>query len=537
MAEFGNDPTLRTYLIFLRRRKWWVIATALLVLAVSLALSLSQPKKYSATAQLLVQFSGTAVNVGSGLQVTPTDVQTELQLATSAPVLRVVRSKLGSTPPVAASQIAQTNVITLTAISPTPELAARVANAYATAFVAYTRGVAISSLTAAETQLRSKIFFLRKQIKSLQHNPAAASEVSALANQEAVLKEQIAQLEVNGAVATSGVEFVTPAQAPNSPSSPRPVRDALLGLAAGLMLGLGAAFLRDILDDALSSKELVERLGGAPVLALVPMVSSWKQRDQPLVVSAVEPTSPAAEAYRSLRTSLQFVRQAQDLRTLLVTSPTAAEGKSSTLANLGVVFARAGERVVLVSCDLRRPRLGQFFGLEEKSGLTEVLVGRRSLQDALRRVQGYGNLWLLGAGPIPPNPAELLSGPKAREIFAALKANFDLVLVDSPPALPVTDAMVLSKYTDGTLLVVAAGQTRRTELQRTAEKFAQVDVPVVGIVLNQVTRQAGYGGGYGYGYGYGSYTPNAVTVSPPVQANGKSGAYPSVPRGPGLGSG
>jgi polysaccharide biosynthesis transport protein len=540
MAEFGTDPTLRTYLTLLRRRKWWVIAMALLGLAVSLAISLSQPKEYSATAQLLVQFSGTAVNVGSAQQqVTPTDVQTELQLATSAPVLRVVRSKLGSTPPAAASEIAQTNVIALTAVSPTPAGAARVANAYATAFVTYTRGVAISSLTAAEAQLRSKIHFVRRQIRSLQHEPSAAAEVSALANQEAVLKEQIAQLEVNGAVATSGVEFVTPAQAPTSPSSPRPARDAVLGLAAGLMLGLGAAFLRDGLDEALSSKEVVERLGGAPVLALVPMVSSWKKRDQPLVVSAVEPTSPAAEAYRSLRTSLQFVRQARDLRTLLVTSPVAAEGKSSTLANLGTVFAQAGERVVLVSCDLRRPRLGQFFGLEEESGLTAVLVGRQSLQDALRPVNGYENLWLLSAGRIPPNPAELLSGPKSREIFAALKANFDLVLVDSPPALPVTDAMVLSKYADGTLLVVAAGRTRRTELQRTAEKFAQMDAPVVGIVLNQVTRQTGYGGGYGYGYGYGygSYTPNAVTVSAPVPVNGKSGAHPAMPGGIGRGSG
>jgi polysaccharide biosynthesis transport protein len=533
MAEFGSEPTLRTYLMLLRRRKWWAIALALLGLAVSLAISLSQPKEYSATAQLLVQFSGTAVNAGSGQQeLTPTDVQTELQLATSAPVVRVVRGKLGSAPPVSASEIGQTNVIALTAISSTPARAARIANTYATAFVAHTRDVAISNLAAAETQLRSQISSLRRQIKSLQHDPAAAAEVSALANQEAVLKEQIAQLEVNGAVATSGVEFVTPAQAPSSPSSPRPARDAVLGLVAGLMLGIGAAFLRDSLDDALSSKEAVEFFGGAPVLALVPMVASWKKRDQPLVVSATEPTSPAAEAYRSLRTSLQFARQTQNLRTLLVTSPAAAEGKSSTLANLGAVFAQAGERVVLVSCDLRRPRLGRFFGLEEQLGLTTVLLGQRLLQEALQQVDGYQDLWVLGAGPIPPNPAELLSGSKTREIFAVLKENFDLVLIDTPPALPVTDAMVLSKYADGTLLVVAAGQTRRTELQRAAEKLAQVNAPVVGIVFNQVTRQTVYDGshgyGYGYGYGYESYAPNPAIISAPAQANGRSDAHPSV---------
>jgi polysaccharide biosynthesis transport protein len=531
MAEFGSEPTLRTYLMLLRRRKWWVIALTLLGLAVSFAISLSQPKEYSATAQLLVQFSGTAVNAGSAQQeLTSTDVQTELQLATSAPVVRVVRSKLGSVPAVSGSEIGQTNVIALTAISSTPARAARIANTYASAFVAHTRSVAISNLTAAETQLRSQISSLRRQIKSLQHDPAAAAEASALANQEAVLKEQIAQLEVNGAVATSGVEFVTPAQAPTSPSSPRPARDAVLGLVAGLMLGIGGAFLRDGLDDALSSKEAVERFGGAPVLALVPMVSSWKKRDQPFVVSATEPTSPAAEAYRSLRTSLQFARQARDLRTLLVTSPAAAEGKSSTLANLGAAFAQAGERVVLVSCDLRRPRLGLFFDLEEQPGLTTVLLGQRLLQEALQQVHGYQNLWVLGAGLIPPNPAELLSGPRSREIFAVLKENFDLVLVDSPPALPVTDAMVLSKYADGTLLVVAAGQTRRTELQRAAEKLAQVNAPVVGIVFNQVTRQTVYDGshGYGYGYGYESYAPNPAIISAPAQANGRSDAHSAV---------
>ena len=203
------------------------------------------------------------------------------------------------------------------------------------------------------------------------------------------------------------------------------------------------------------------------------MVNSWRKGNRSEVASRSEPTSPAAEAYRSLRTSLQFARQAQELRTLLVTSPAAAEGKTSTLANLGAVFAQAGERVVLVSCDLRRPRLGQLYGIEEQSGLTTVLLGQQTLEQALQQVPGYDCLWLLGAGPVPPNPAELLDGPKAREIFAALRENFDLVLVDSPPVLPVTDAMVLSKYADGTLLVVAAGQTKRAELQRAAERFAR----------------------------------------------------------------
>jgi capsular exopolysaccharide synthesis family protein len=519
MAEVGNGATLRTYFVVLRRRKWWVISLAMLGLAASLALSFQQAKQYSATAQLLVQSSGQDVSLyGSPQEVTTTDVQTDLQLATSAPVVALVRSKLGSAPAISTSEVAQTNVIALTAVSSTPARAALIANSYASAFVKQTQTTAIKNLTAASTTLRQQINALGKQIRSLQNQASAATQVSALANQQAVLKEEVAQLQVNGATATSGVEFVTPASVPSSPSSPKPAQDALLGLAAGLILGLGAAFLRDSLDDTLTSKEAAERSSGAPAIAMIPMVNSWRKRDRAVIASSAEPTSPAAEAYRSLRTSLQFIRQARELRTLLVTSPAAAEGKTSTLANLGAVFAQGGERVALVSCDLRRPRLGAFFDIEEQSGLSTVLLGQQTLEQALQQVPGYDCLWVLGAGAVPPNPAELLDGPGAREIFTALQENFDLVLVDSPPALPVTDALVLSKYADGTLLVVAAGQTRRAELQRAAERFAQANSPVVGIVLNEVTKQSGYGSGYGYGYGYGSYAPDASLV--PVQANG-----------------
>jgi uncharacterized protein involved in exopolysaccharide biosynthesis len=313
MAEVGNGATLRTYFVVLRRRKWWVISLAMLGLAASLALSFQQAKQYSATAQLLVQSSGQDVSLyGSPQEVTTTDVQTDLQLATSAPVVALVRSKLGSAPAISTSEVAQTNVIALTAVSSTPARAALIANSYASAFVKQTQTTAIKNLTAASTTLRQQINALGKQIRSLQNQASAATQVSALANQQAVLKEEVAQLQVNGATATSGVEFVTPASVPSSPSSPKPAQDALLGLAAGLILGLGAAFLRDSLDDTLTSKEAAERSSGAPAIAMIPMVNSWRKRDRAVIASSAEPTSPAAEAYRSLRTSLQFIRQARE---------------------------------------------------------------------------------------------------------------------------------------------------------------------------------------------------------------------------------
>ena len=533
-TEFGTTPTLRSYLALARRRKWWIAIAAILGLAASVALSVRQPDQYAATAQILVQPSGASTALGGALSaVTPTDVQTDVQLLTSAQVEHAVSRRLGSSPSVSAAEIAQTNVIAISAISRSPARAALIANTYAKAFVNLQQDVAIKELTAVELQLRTQIRTLGTRISNLHGQSSAASKQLVLLNQQAVLREQLAQMQVSGAVTTGGVEIVTPALAPGSPSSPKPLQDGLLGLAAGLILGIGGAFLRDSFDDTLSSKEAAEQLSGAPVLALVPMITSWKKRKKPFVVSVSRPLSPSSEAYRSLRTSLQFIRQDHLLRTLVVTSPAAREGKTSTVANLGIVFAQAGERVVLVSCDLRRPRLGQFFGLDEQAGLTTVLLGEQSLTDVVQPVPGHDTLWLLGSGRLPANPAELLSGPAARAMFATLRAEFDLVIIDSAPVLPVTDAALLSKDADGTLMVVASGQTKRIELRRATEKLAQVNATVIGTLLNETTRQTGDGYGYGYGYGYAyGYEPDPRHARLPLPTNG-SAAMPANGSAPG----
>jgi capsular exopolysaccharide synthesis family protein len=260
------------------------------------------------------------------------------------------------------------------------------------------------------------------------------------------------------------------------------------------------------------------------------MVTSWRKRERPLVVSVAQPTSPAAEAYRSLRTSIQFSRQERQLRSLVVTSPTAAEGKTATLANLGVILAQAGERVVLVSCDLRRPRLEAFFGISAEGGMTTVLLGEQSLDQVLQQPDSRQTLWLVPAGPVPHNPAELLSGPTAQRIFTALRDRFDLVLIDSPPVLPVTDAVVLAKQADATLMVAAVGRTRRTDMQRATEKLALVNAGILGIVLNQVTKQARYGYRYGYGHAYEAYRANARGGGRGDASQGKRPAFERITR-------
>jgi succinoglycan biosynthesis transport protein ExoP len=506
MAESGVEPNLRTYLAVLRRRKWWVASLAILGLVVSLAFSLTEQKQYSATAQLLVQSVGSNLALNSGAQspVTATDVQTELQLVTSAQVQKSVRKALGSVPPVSAAEVGQTNLIAVTATDASPARAAVVANAYARGFVASNTASAISNVTAAEDQLSSQIDSINKEISHLSADQS--SQLGALSNQEAILKGQLAQLQVAGAEASSGLEFVTPAQPPTVPSSPRPTQDGLLGLAIGLLIGLGAAFLRDSLDDTLTSSETAERVSDAPVLATIPLISSWRKGERPQVLAVSEPTSQAAEAYRSLRTSLQFARQAEELRTLLVTSPREGEGKTATVANLGAAFAQAGERVVVVSCDLRRPRLGQFFPADGPSDLVAVLHGEQSLDDALKPAAECEGLWTLGAQSTSPNPTELLSAKRVSDLIAELERKFDLVIVDSPPVLPVADAMILTAYADAVLVLAAASQTRRGELRRTAEKLAQANARVIGLVLNKVSAQSGYEG-YGHPYGYPSKAP------------------------------
>jgi capsular exopolysaccharide synthesis family protein len=258
-----------------------------------------------------------------------------------------------------------------------------------------------------------------------------------------------------------------------------------------MLFGVGAAFFRDYVDDRLRGTSDVERQIAAPVLGAIPKFDSGRKRDrrhgdlqageEDLVVLR-HPHAGATEAFRTLRTNLMFMAAAGPLRKLLVTSPLQGEGKSTTAGNLAVVLAQAGQRVLLVDGDLRRPTVHRLFGMPNGSGLSGVLSGQASIEEAVGN-PGVPGLRILPAGPIPPNPVELLTSPAMRELFAQIADVTDWLLIDAPPVLGLADASVLSSLTDG-VLVVVKGSTGRRELAHARDQLLKVNARVVGAALN-----------------------------------------------------
>ena len=289
--------------------------------------------------------------------------------------------------------------------------------------------------------------------------------------------------------------MVKKADVPSGPVSPNPVRDGAVALVLGLVLGVGVAFLVDTLDERIRNTSDLERItGGLPTLALIPAVE--RGHDATFVAARDDMQSAAAEAFRSLRTALKFAAIDNPLEVIQVTSATSGEGKTTTVANLAVALAQSGDRVAVVCCDLRRPKLQERMGVSLTPGLTDVLLGEATLDEAVRRYDT--NVFVLPAGTPPPNPSELLSSHKAAAVIRALAEKVDLVLIDCTPVLPVTDALVVSRLADATIVVADSRTTERKAVRRTLQLLSQVNAPVIGVVLNGLPE----GGEYGYGYGY-----------------------------------
>jgi tyrosine-protein kinase Etk/Wzc len=328
------------------------------------------------------------------------------------------------------------------------------------------------------------------------------------------LLEQHQLARIAGSVDNDLVRLIDRAPYPIQPVFPKRRRDALLAAALGIFLGVGIALLLERMDDSVRTPDEVAEQLGLPVLGLIPAIRIERNGSTPApalmerLVTHANPRSPVAEAYRSLRTNLAFTRARESMKTIILTSPGPADGKSTTVANLAITFAQQGQRTLLVDADLRRAVLDKTFSVPRSPGLTEVIVGEVALEQAVSSTD-VPNLHVLGSGQFPPNPSELLGSTAMREVLRAAAEQFDVVLLDSPPLLAVTDAAVLSTLADGTILVVRMGATARQAVRRSLGQLQAVHARTIGAVMNDVDlKRSSYYGGYGYYYYsyYGSET-------------------------------
>ncbi len=316
------------------------------------------------------------------------------------------------------------------------------------------------------------------------------------------LVELVRELETppGGTEAPIKATIVDSASYSESPVSPSWVRNLGLGLVLGLLVGFGLALLREVLDTRIRSTEAIEALTEAPILGAIQLDTGAASAR---LLTDLEPHAPRAEAFRILRTNLQFVDVDSDRKVFVVTSSVPGEGKTTTSLNLALSLAQTGTRTLLIGGDLRRPKAAERLAMDGAVGVTSVLLGKVALGDAIQ-TDPRSSLDFLASGPVPPNPAELLQSLAMGELLEEVRKRYDVVLIDAPPLLPVTDAALLAAKADGAILVVGHHAATRDQVRHSLERLTQVDASVAGVVLNKVPAKAK---SYGYGYGYG-YAPD-----------------------------
>jgi succinoglycan biosynthesis transport protein ExoP len=511
---------LRWVFRVIRRWLWLIVGCVLLTTASAFAISSRMPPVYSASAILLVQVApGTSASDYSAIRASELLAGTYTQMLTGRPVLEAViaRLELKETPHALAKRvkvklIEDTQLIRLSVEHTDPTRAALIANAIAEAFIVQIQALQAERYADSITSMQEQIVELSTLIEETQaaidalSTPRTTQEQTELAHLEtilagyrntyATLQQNYEQMRLTAAQSTDSLVVVETAQVPKRPVQRRTLYTALAAV-VGAMLAVGVAFLLEHLDDTIKTPDDVSQTLGQGTLGTIGRLA---KKEKELVVVA-QPFSPVTEAFRVLRTNIRFSGVDRPLRTLLVTSPSAAEGKSIAVANLAVAMAQAGLSVVALDADLRRPRLHQLFDLDpRREGLTRALLegnlnGR--LHFPLLRLK---RLRVLPSGELPPNPAELLGSQRMQELLHELAQQVDIVLIDGPPVLPVADAAVLAQAVDGVLLVLYAGKTRRETARHAVESLRQVGANLVGVVLNAVpTHKSSY---YYYHQGY-----------------------------------
>jgi capsular exopolysaccharide synthesis family protein len=396
------------------------------------------------------------------------------------------------------------SILLFQAQHPNPQRAADLAQAFATEYLTYRNKATLAPFQHALEQWSSKLTNDQQNLDNFNgEHPFKVTEPKVITSARNDLEtfvqldqQYIAQNQqaINQIKSDASDAILQPAKVSRKPVRPDHVRDAIFAVIIGLALGIGAAFLRDYADDSLRGPDDLERQAGAPLLGVIPHVSSRAitkgRRSEQYLVSVADPKAPATESYRTLRTNLLFFSVGGPIRRLLIASPVKGEGKSTTAANLATVMALAGQRVLLVGADLRRPSIHKFFGLSNRVGLSSVLSGQATLMEAIQD-PGVKGLRVMAGGPVPPNPAELLGSVAMKQFLEQAADAADWVILDGPPVLGLADASVLATLSEAVLLVVNEATNRRV-LAHARDQLAKVRSRVVGAVLNNFGPATSY---------------------------------------------
>jgi non-specific protein-tyrosine kinase len=535
---------LRRQLTILRAWLWLLVASVLLAASSAFLVSGAMPKIYEARNTLIVGQSLTAANPNSDQLLAAQRLsQTYATVVRTRPLAQRVIVQLGLPmtadgllSEVGASAPADSALIYITVSDTDPGKAAAIANAFADELISESpaiQGQQADLQKAIQANLDStqtEITQTQDQIGQLTANPARTAsqdlELQTLETHLVSLRATYAALLPNlNANSSNLVTVVEPAVAPTAPSSPRTLLNIILAAMLGLLAAVGIAFLVEYLDDSITSSDEVQEVTGLPTLGVVPVMQGDPKRSEIYrLETLLKPRSPVAETYRALRTNIEFASVDAPLRTLLVTSALPQEGKTTTAGNLAIVFAQGGSRVLLVDGDLRKPGLDGLFGLSNEFGLTTLFRDEAATVTEVTRETELDNLKIVTSGPLPPNPAELLSSKRWLTILERLKAEADLVVIDSPPLQAVTDAALLAAVVDGTVLVIHARRTRRGAVRQAREALARSGGNILGVVMNRLKKREYDQNYYSYYSAYYGSDGDGVAQQPKVLDSSPPGA-------------
>ncbi|HEY7281225.1 MAG TPA: polysaccharide biosynthesis tyrosine autokinase [Actinomycetota bacterium] len=514
-ATRTSNLELRDYVRIVWTRKWTAFIVLVVVVAGVMFLSYRQVPVYQSQVKVVTPTAPQTQNSAGVPFVPRIDPEVEAQIAVSYHVSQLVQQNVSWAHDVSPDQLARFmtvaplknagSILLFQAQHPNPERAADLAQAFATQYLQYRNASTAAPFEAAIRRFTKLKHTDEQNLDNFNAlHPLRATEPKVITSQRNDLQTAVAldqqyivqnQQALDQVNSDTSSAILQPAKVSHHPIRPDHLRDAIFAVIIGLALGIGAAFLRDYADDSLRGPDDLERQAGAPLLGVIPHVSTRAsgtkgKRDVLYLVSVADPRAPATESYRTLRTNLQFFSVGGPIRRLLIASPVKSEGKSTTAANLATVMALAGQRVLLVGSDLRRPSIHKFFGLSNRIGLSTVLSGQATLLEAIQD-PGVKGLRVLAGGPIPPNPAELLGSVAMKQFLEQAADAADWVILDGPPVLGLADASVLATLSDAVLLVVNEATNRRV-LAHARDQLAKVRSRVVGAVLNNFGPATSY---------------------------------------------